>query len=144
MTREEFLTELRLALQGNIPQAKVNENLRYYENYIIEESRKGRTEEQVICDLGNPRLIAKTIIDTTGDFVNQNVYTEEEDTGWDIRYGRFRFNSWYGRLLLGAIIVLLLVLLVQIGILLLPIIGAVFMAGAILYVIFLIFSGNRK
>ena len=52
MTRDEFLKELRIALQGRIPQSQVNEHLKYYENYIMEESRKGRTEEEVIADIG--------------------------------------------------------------------------------------------
>ena len=56
MTREMFLKELRIALEGQIPQSEVNEQLRYYENYIMEESRKGKTQEQVITELGNPRL----------------------------------------------------------------------------------------
>lgn len=64
MNRDEFLNEMRLALQGKIAQSRVNEHLRYYENYIIEESRKGRTEAEVLESLGNPRLIAKTIIET--------------------------------------------------------------------------------
>lgn len=62
MTRVEFLQELRIALQGKISQSRVNEYLQYYENYIMEESRKGKSEEQVIIELGDPRLIAKTLI----------------------------------------------------------------------------------
>ena len=38
MTREDFLRELRIALQGRIPQGEVNSQLSYYETYIIEES----------------------------------------------------------------------------------------------------------
>lgn len=62
MTENDFLRELRIALQGRIPQSHVNQELSYYQNYIIEESRKGRTKEQVIADLGAPALIAKTVI----------------------------------------------------------------------------------
>ena len=35
MSREEFLTELRKALQGRVSQQTVNDNLRYYEEYIL-------------------------------------------------------------------------------------------------------------
>ena len=62
MTEDDFLRELRIALQGRIPQSQVNQELSYYQNYIIEESRKGRTKEQVIFDLGEPALIAKTVV----------------------------------------------------------------------------------
>ena len=41
MNRQEFLHELRIALQGEISQRAIDEHVRYYENYIIEESRNG-------------------------------------------------------------------------------------------------------
>ena len=64
MTAEIFLTELREALDGSVSPAFINENIRYYEEYIDTEKRKGRSEEEVMEELGEPRLIAKTIIDT--------------------------------------------------------------------------------
>lgn len=36
----------------------------YYDNYIQEEVRKGRTEADVIAELGDPWVIARTIIDS--------------------------------------------------------------------------------
>ena len=36
MTKKEFLHELQIALQGEMDQAAVNENLRFYDNYIME------------------------------------------------------------------------------------------------------------
>jgi uncharacterized membrane protein len=65
MTRQEFITELRTALEGQVSRAVLQDNINYYETYIMQESRKGRTEEEVLEELGNPRLIAKTIIDST-------------------------------------------------------------------------------
>ena len=47
MTRQEFIQELELALQGQLSQAAVNDNIRYYDNYIKEEVRKGNTEQAV-------------------------------------------------------------------------------------------------
>ncbi len=64
MTRQEFISELRIALQGQVDPATIRDNVDYYETYIMQESRKGRTEEEVLAELGNPRLIAKTIIST--------------------------------------------------------------------------------
>ena len=72
--RQEFIEQLRIALQGKIPQEKLNEHLHYYDNYIMEEARKGRTEEQVIDSLGDPRLIAKTLAMT-------DISGKEEGTG---------------------------------------------------------------
>ncbi len=63
MTKEEFLNGLRTALTGEIPDNEVYTNIRFYEDYIRD---KCRTEEEfdVISQLGDPRLIAKTIIET--------------------------------------------------------------------------------
>lgn len=156
MTRAMFLQELRIALQGRISQAKVNENLSYYENYIIEESRKGKTEAQVIEELGDPRLIAKTIIETMGDDLCQQSQGEsnsknydkkgfhinyDESSGWDIRYGRFKINSWYGYLLLALIFIIVLALLAQVAIVIIPVLVPLFLIGLILY---FLFYGNRK
>ena len=49
MTRTEFLVKLRKALSGNISSAQVQENLEYYEQYIDEEIRKGKSEEEILA-----------------------------------------------------------------------------------------------
>lgn len=129
MSKEEFLDELRIALQGEISQNKINENLEYYDRYIASEIRKGRTLETVMEELGNPRLIARTIIDTQsnvnnsnrGTYYSQEEYTEDNSTGgfqaeygsngWDIRIGKFKLNTWYGKLCIVAFVILLFVIL---------------------------------
>ena len=75
MRKEEFLQSLRRALNGDVPSRVIEENIRYYDNYITEEVRKGRTEEAVIDEIGDPRLIARTIEDTT-DGAGKNQYEE--------------------------------------------------------------------
>lgn len=163
MNRSEFLTELRIALQGEISQIKVNENLHYYENYIVEESRKGRMEEQVIEELGSPRLIAKTIIDTTDQPIEyeqaeyKQQYEEQEKSikdqhprgfhinydetnGWDIRYGKFKINSWYGTLTIVLITVLIIFLVANITIALIPIVLPILLIMFAFY----LFFGKRK
>lgn len=63
MKRSEFLTELREDLAFELPERLVKENVDYYNNYISEEVRSGRSEQQVLEDLGDPRLIARSVID---------------------------------------------------------------------------------
>ena len=48
MRKDEFLQTLRRALNGNVPPRVVEENVRYYDGYISDEVRKGRSEEEVI------------------------------------------------------------------------------------------------
>ena len=65
MRKAEFLKELEEALSGEVPAAVMRENLNYYSQYISAECLKGRSEEEVIREIGSPRLIAKTLIDTS-------------------------------------------------------------------------------
>lgn len=67
MDKQEFLEKLRLALNGRVSPAVVTENINYYEDFINTEIRKGRSEEEVLAQLGDPRLIARTIVQTHGN-----------------------------------------------------------------------------
>lgn len=75
MNKEEFLRLMRQALSGDVPPNVIEENIRYYDNYISEEARKGQTESEVIAAIGDPRLIAKTIEETT-DGAGDGSYTD--------------------------------------------------------------------
>lgn len=59
--KDEFIAELSQALFGKMAQAQINGQIQYYDRYIMEEVRKGKTQEQVIEELGTPQLLAKTI-----------------------------------------------------------------------------------
>ena len=64
MDRNEFVSTLRAVLSGEVPAAAVEDNVRYYDSYISQEIAGGKSEREVLESLGDPRLIAKTIIDT--------------------------------------------------------------------------------
>lgn len=64
MRKAEFLQELRESLQGEVSAAVIEENVNYYDSYISQEAASGRREEDVLDEIGSPRLIAKTIIDS--------------------------------------------------------------------------------
>lgn len=66
MEKQEFLEKLQLSLNGKIPPETVTDTLRYYDEYIDTEIRSGRTGEEVMESLGDPRLIARTIAETKG------------------------------------------------------------------------------
>lgn len=66
MGKQEFLDKLRLALNGRVSVETLSDTLTYYEDYISAEVRKGKGEEEVMASLGDPRLIARTIIETKG------------------------------------------------------------------------------
>ncbi len=63
MTRQEFLDILGRALRRELSETEVMDNLRYYEDYIRRETAGGKAESEVLAGLGDPRLIARTILE---------------------------------------------------------------------------------
>lgn len=80
MNKSKFLEGLKEALQGEVSVAEINNQLLYYERYIDGEMKKGRTEKEIVEQLGAPRLIARTIIETKGSNSSYHgAYYEEQD-----------------------------------------------------------------
>ncbi len=127
MDKEEFLQSLRRDLSGDVPQNVLEENVQYYREYIDGEVAKGRSEEEVVEELGTPRLIAKNIEDTTEldeEEAGERRYTDRGygDTysggdGYDDRgysgsgssrgkgsFHLFDLSKWYGKLLVFLIV----------------------------------------
>lgn len=133
MRKQEFLQALRRALTGDVPPGVVEENIRYYDGYITEEVGRGRPEEEVIQEIGDPRLIARTIEDTTdgsgdGSFRTGGAYEYDQSDPWsrteeyrqddpmnmEMPFHVFRLDKWYWKLLLALIVVGVLYLVITI------------------------------
>lgn len=78
MTKIDFIDTLRRSISPVDDYNFINETIEYYQNYIEVEVRKGRTESEVLADLGDPRLIAKSILASKG-IGNSAVNEEEKD-----------------------------------------------------------------
>lgn len=81
MNRIEFIEKLQRALAGGLNSRQVAENVRYYQEYIDMEIRKGRKESEVLEGLGDPRLLAKSIIEANkraGRSAGTNLNYDEE------------------------------------------------------------------
>ena len=63
MTKYEFINKLKAALENDLNSHSVQEHVNYYNDYINTEIRNGRSESDVIAELGDPWAIAKNIID---------------------------------------------------------------------------------
>ena len=61
MNRTEFLTILRNQLAGQMQEGKAEAHIRYYEDYIQSQVRKGRTEEDVLVNLVIPDLLRRLL-----------------------------------------------------------------------------------
>ena len=117
MNRIEFLDILRQQLNGKMHDGKIAAHIRYYEDYIQSQVRNGRTEKEVLEELGDPRLIARTLLATdNGQSVAEEYSTyagsnrETEATGGK-KVHVWRLDTWYSKLI-GILIVLILVLFV--------------------------------
>ena len=64
MNKKEFLDILYEQLSGQMPEGNVAAHVQYYRNYIEDAVTQGRTETEVLNELGDPRLIARTLLDT--------------------------------------------------------------------------------
>lgn len=63
MNKREFLAELAEALSYELPKPLVDSNIRYYSEYIDGEARKGRAVSEILSELGDPKLIARSVTD---------------------------------------------------------------------------------
>ena len=157
MTGSEFIEKLKKALENDLSEAQVREQTAFYSSYIREEVRKGRSEEEVTGELGDPWAIARNIISGM-EFQNESggYQYETEQSRQRSRYQdrdlkrqgnghihTFGFKGWWQLilLLLGIIGILVLVVAVIGGIfsLLAPVLVPV-----ILIVIILRFFGRRQ
>lgn len=122
MYRAEFLDILKTQLSGQMHEGKIAAHLRYYEDYIQSKVRGGTPEEDVIAQLGDPRLIAKTLLDTdTGEEVYEESrsylesdtgdYGNQEEKNWK---KKLNLSTWYGKLIVIAAAAVVIFLLVSV------------------------------
>lgn len=122
MYRAEFLDILKTQLSGQMHEGKIAAHLRYYEDYIQSKVRAGTPEEEVIAQLGDPRLIAKTLLDTdTGEEVYEESrsysesdagnYGNQEEKTWK---KKLDLSTWYGKLIVIAAAAVIIFLLISV------------------------------
>lgn len=151
MSKKEFLDILYNQLSGQMPEGSVAAHVQYYRNYIEDEQQKGRTETDILNDLGDPRLIARTLLDTevgAGNPQNGSTYSaiyNEADSDYNeydssdsarghVKKHSFKLDlsTWYGKVAVILIAAVVLLLLVTILGILIPV---VIVAGVIMYII---------
>lgn len=145
MYRTEFLDILKTQLSGQMHEGKIGAHLRYYEDYIQSKVRAGTPEDEVIAQLGDPRLIAKTLLDTdTGEEVYEESrsysesdtgdYEKQEEKNWK---KKLNLSTWYGKLIVIAAAAAIIFLLISV-------LAAVFPFLIVLAVVLYLISRWRK
>lgn len=130
MDKAEFLNILRQALDKEVSQDIIEQNISFYDQYIG--SRSEEDERKVINDIGDPRLIAKTIIEKEkmakqkelninsqsyqdyyyDDDQRMNDENDNNTFGGNIFFTKLK---WYHKLIIAAVILLFLVILFVLG-----------------------------
>ena len=125
MRKTEFLQELREALDGEVSASVIQSNISYYDQYIRQEAAKGRREEEVIEEIGSPRLIAKTIIDSSegagetgqggsyasGDAAGSGRTASSYNGGLPPNFHYIDLNKWYWKVILSVVVIAILFVL---------------------------------
>jgi len=85
MNREDFFAELEECLHGEVSDREYQESLNYYRDYFQEQESLGKSEEEILRELGSARIIAHSIIDAHGltehDTFDSQDYREEGNWG---------------------------------------------------------------
>lgn len=117
MTKQEFLDKLRDGLTGEVSSQEIQSNLQYYNQYFLDEMAQGKGEAQICMELGNPLLIARSIIDASesegGADYQETIYTEDgAEASEQQQSSGFKVVQikWYHKVLIAAVIILLLFL----------------------------------
>lgn len=136
MKKEKFLEILKERLKNELSSREVEYHINYYKKYIEDEIATGKSQEEIIEMLGDPVMIAKTIIDASGNnnqFHNSNMdynkYNDTKHKGVHFKINGKQVNS----LLFKIIIVIITIIVISI------IIGIISIAFKILGVLFSIF-----
>lgn len=125
MSKHEFLEQLRDYLSEQLPENAVRGHIDYYKHYIENEIRGGRREAAVISELGDPRLLGRTIIDagtaagsyheggTRSDGYDRTAYTDRDldAHGKKTKSSHSSISSFAGKLKVILIIALILAVL---------------------------------
>lgn len=120
MSKGEFLEGLRERLSGEIPEYKVQEHLRYYDNYLSEQIRSGKTEEEATAMLGSPYLIAKTILDMEEPEEetveqDQSSYAQEERRTQNYSKKEKKAGKWQFRIFILVLVIIAVALIFALG-----------------------------
>lgn len=119
MTKDLFITELRRALAVELSAVEIDVHAKYYNEYISMEISKGRSEEEIMKELGEPRLIAKSILDAkTGDKKHHEEEEREEHRSEQIH----KIPVWLMIAIIVLVVVGITILVLRLFIGLLPVI----------------------
>lgn len=159
MTKREFLDKLRKALENDLAGSVVQENVNYYNDYINEEMRKGRSEKEVLDELGDPWAIAKNIVtseeikgntqETYESYEPRQQYGQGYEQGYEEESGHsgihiLGLDTWWKKLLLALVVIGIVVLVIAVIGGIISILAPIFIPLLCVCVVIKLITGSRR
>lgn len=125
MRSSDFLLQLKKALENELSAAQVQDNVEYYKNYIKEEMKSGKSEQEVMDMLGDPWAIGKTILleekmSGPQESINsEEVWSDQKQKQQSQKIHVFGLDTWWKKaaVILGVIAIIILIISLILGIL---------------------------
>ena len=122
MNKNEFLHALGEKLKESLTASQIEEHLKYYNDYINKEESAGKQEQEIIDSLGDPTLLARTILETSnqgngayqgaaeGDIYqdDDNSYQDSNTNGRQVPPIQFGAVSGWGCLAVAIVAILVI------------------------------------
>lgn len=114
MNREKFLKELEECL-SELDETEKNSVISFYNDYFDKQISMGRTEADIIDELGNPRFLAKSIKDNYQNKGDGSAYHRfNESKREQFKSTTINIDRWYYKLIAAAIVILAILLVTAI------------------------------
>lgn len=138
MNSEEFIQCLKEALVGKVSDQIIQDNVSYYRSYISKKMSEGVSENAILESLGDPRLLAKTIVQSNS-FSEDHIRDEERN--WD-NSANTNKNIQYNNVLhlpgfvVGILLVLVMMVVIGLAFCMLRFLGPVIIIGLLVAVVY--------
>ena len=149
MNRHEFLKQLEHALEAEMNPAKVRGHVDYYRSYIAEEVKNGKSEKEVMDLLGDPRVIARSIIDSPlNETEDQYTYADYEEAEQEAPFGTpeikiKKITGWkIAAVCVGIVLILVLVISLLTG--LISMLAPVLVPLLVIWIVLRIVENHRR
>ena len=149
MNRHEFLKQLEHALEAEMNPAKVRGHVDYYRSYIAEEVKNGKSEKEVMDLLGDPWVIARSIIDSPlNETEDQYTYADYEEAEQEAPFGTpeikiKKITGWkIAAVCVGIVLILALVISLLTG--LISMLAPVLVPLLVIWIVLRIVENHRR
>ena len=114
MRSSDFLLQLKKALENELSAAQVQDNVEYYKNYIKEEMKSGKSEQEVM-----DMLLEEKMSGPQESINSEEVWSDQEQKQQSQKIHVFGLDTWWKKaaVILGVIAIIILIISLILGIL---------------------------